>query len=256
MKAREKEDKGVFVIPGYHGVREALEAGTSRIGEIRIIKGRGSPREKEIIVLARERGIPVVSMDQRAFEELAPGLSHQGFAAVAKEFWYSELEDMAERAAAGPAKGLLVAADHITDEGNLGAIIRSAAFFNAHGLIIPRDRSAAVTPLVFKRSSGGCVHLPVARVVNLERSLGYLKEKGFWVIGAAGDAARSVYDFDWDRHIVLVLGNEEKGLGAIVRKRCDEILAIPGSGRVRSLNVASAAAILLSLRGRPLIFHI
>lgn len=243
--------KGPFVIAGYQAVREALVKGLLRIEEVWTASGRGSSRDKEIQALSRERGIQVLTREIRHFEEVFPEVNHQGFAAFVREFRYAAVEDIADKEAGDSGRRIIIAADHITDEGNLGAIIRTAAFFDAQGLIIPKDRSASVTPLVFRRSSGGCAHLPIAQVVNLERSLTYLKEKGFLIIGAAGEAKTSIYDFDWDRDLVLVLGNEEKGLSQAVRKRCDAVVSIPALGQVSSLNVSVAAGILLS-QGRPL----
>ncbi len=244
--------KGPFVIAGYHAVKEALLQGLLRIEEIWTEAGRGSPRDKEIQALSKEKGVPVLTREMKDFDIPLAEVNHQGFAAFVREFRYEELEDIAVKGRGEYGRRIIIAADHITDEGNLGAIIRTAAFFGAQGLIIPKDRSASVTPLVFRRSSGGCIHLPVALVVNLERSLNYLKDKGFWIIGAAGEAGTSIYDFDWDRDTVLVLGNEEKGLTQAVRKRCDTLVSIPVRGRVSSLNVSVAAGILLShLRARP-----
>ncbi|MBW1774975.1 MAG: 23S rRNA (guanosine(2251)-2'-O)-methyltransferase RlmB, partial [Deltaproteobacteria bacterium] len=141
---------------------------------------------------------------------------------------------------------LLMAADHITDEGNLGALIRTAAFFGAQGMIIPKDRSAGVTPVVVKRSSGALVHLPVARVVNLGRAQDILEKKGFWIIGASGESPCSIHGFDWNRDLVVVMGNEEHGLSRSVRQRCHQVVSIPAPGTVESLNVSVAGGIILA----------
>lgn len=140
----------------------------------------------------------------------------------------------------------MLAVDHITDEGNLGAIIRTAAFFGVHGLILPKDRSARVTSRVMKNSAGGYAHVPVSVVVNLGRALDDLKEEGFWIIGAAGEGRESIYTFDWKRDLVLVLGNEEKGISQGIRKRCHELVNIPESGPIQALNVSVAAGVILS----------
>lgn len=137
-------------------------------------------------------------------------------------------------------------ADHITDEGNLGALIRTAAFFGVHGLILPKDRSAKITGKLLKRTSGAYASLPISRVVNLGRALDLLAAKGFWIIGAAGEAQESLYHFDWDRDVVLILGSESKGLSHLVRGRCHELVKIPGSGRVESLNLSVAGGVILS----------
>ena len=128
----------------------------------------------------------------------------------------------------------------------MGAIIRTAEFFGARGLIIPKDRSAAVTAKVRKRSSGAYVHLSISRVVNLGRALDLLKKRGFWIIGASEESRESVYAFDWNRDVVLILGNERQGLSQSVRRRCHQIVRIPVSGHTESLNVAVATGAILS----------
>jgi 23S rRNA (guanosine2251-2'-O)-methyltransferase len=161
-------------------------------------------------------------------------------------FAYADLGEIVRESGRLSGSGFLVAADHITDEGNLGALVRTAAFFGSHGLILPKDRSARVTERVIKRSSGGIAHLPVVQVVNLGRTLDHLREKGFWIVGAAGEAEDSIHEFDWKRDLVLVLGSEDKGLSRSVRGRCDHLVRIPGAGSVRALNVSVAAGIIFA----------
>jgi len=166
--------------------------------------------------------------------------------AVSGNFNYTDLERIIDFSLKSQGHSLLIAADHITDEGNLGALIRTAAFFGVHGLIIPKDRSASVTSRVLKRSSGAFLHLPIAQVVNMGRALDILEKKGFWIIGASGDGVESIYQFDWKRSLVLVLGNEQKGLSRAARKRCQQVVRIPSPGQVESLNVGVAAGVILS----------
>jgi 23S rRNA (guanosine2251-2'-O)-methyltransferase len=218
----------------------------SGIDALWIARGKGSPRVKEILRIAEARGIPVQYRNGPDLDHLLPGIVHQGIVALAEGFRYADLEEILEGASSAPGFGLIVAADHITDEGNLGALIRTSAFFGVHGFILPKDRSAAMSERVMKRSAGAHVHLPVARVVNLGRALDTLKGKGFWIIGAAGEAAESIYDFDWTRDLVLVLGREDKGLGRSIRDRCHQLVRVPGAGHVESLNVSVAAGAILS----------
>lgn len=209
-------------------------------------EGREGSRPGEIREMAAGKGIPLLLKSAAEMETLLPGLAHQGMAAVGGEFFYTDLEEIAGRALGSPNRALIVAADHITDEGNLGALVRTCAFFGVQGLVLPRDRAAAVSARVMKRSSGALLHLPVARVVNLGRALDSLAERGFWVLGTAGEASESIYGFDWQRDLVLVLGSEEKGLSPLIRTRCHQILGIPGAGKVESLNVSVAAGVVLS----------
>lgn len=225
-------------------MREALIHGKSQIREVWVVERKRSSRTREILQIAKERDIPVLVKDNTALTRLLPGISHQGIAALVEEFTYVELDHLA---AVHPKKqALLVALDHITDEGNLGAIIRTAVFFGAHGLIIPKDRSAGISAKVLKRSSGAHVHLPIARVVNMGRALDLLKKRGFWIIGASGESRSAIYEFDWNRDVVLVLGNEQRGLSRSVRKQCHHVVSIPVSGHAESLNVAVAGGVILA----------
>jgi 23S rRNA (guanosine2251-2'-O)-methyltransferase len=119
-------------------------------------------------------------------------------------------------------------------------------FFGVRGLILPKDRSAGLTDTVRKRSSGAHVHLPIAQVVNLGRALGRLSEEGFWVIGTAPEAPQSLYQFDWKRDLVLVLGSEDRGLSRLIRERCDLLIRISSPGQPISLNVSIACGVVLS----------
>ncbi|MFH0845014.1 MAG: 23S rRNA (guanosine(2251)-2'-O)-methyltransferase RlmB [Pseudomonadota bacterium] len=238
--------KGFHLIPGFHAVREALLSGKHRIGEVWITPERHSPRVKEIHAIAGKKGIPLQFKEGSYLDGLLPGIPHQGIVAVAERFTYVDLDRIIESSSDKPGYKLLLAADHITDEGNLGALIRAAVFFAVQGLILPKDRSAGVTEAVRKRSSGAYVHLPVARVVNLGRALDSLSKRGFWIIGAAEEASETLYGFDWKRDLVLVFGSEDKGLSHSVRRRCHEIIRIPARGNLSSLNVAVAGGIILS----------
>ena len=245
------------LIPGFHSVRDALTQGRLRIQEVWISKGKGSGRIREIIRMAQVRKIPIRFKEDSELAALFPGTVHQGVAAKIEEFHYSDLNEVIAASMRRPGHALLVAADHITDEGNLGALVRTAAFFGAHGLILPKDRSAGISATVLKRSSGGYLHLPVVKVVNMGRTLDFLEKKGFWIIGAAGEGRESIYEFDWRRDLVLALGNEERGLTRSVRERCHQVVRITGSARVESLNVSVAGGVILSeiIRQRRLASH-
>jgi 23S rRNA (guanosine2251-2'-O)-methyltransferase len=220
--------------------------GRTEIRELWIAEDKRSPRIRELVRLAEDRNIPISYRSVSRLSRLLPETAHQGVVAWTESFVYSELDQVMEPETFPSGNSLLIAADHITDEGNLGALVRTAAFFGSEGLILPKDRSARMTPQVLKRSSGGYLHLAVVSVVNLGRALDLLKKRGFWVIGASGDGPESIYRFDWRRNLVLVLGSEQKGLGRSVRERCDEVVRIPRPGEVESLNVAVAAGIILS----------
>lgn len=215
------------------------------IQELWVAEGKTSRKTGDLLAIARERNIPVRFRTSLELSHLCPDIAHQGIVALT-EFAYAGLNQVIEISLQGQAPALLVAVDHITDEGNLGALIRTSGFFGVQGLIIPKDRSASVTAKVIKRSSGACIQLPIARVVNMARALDLLDRKGFWIIGAAGEVPDSIYRFDWNRDLVLVLGNEERGLSKSVRKRCHQEVSIPSLGKMASLNVAVAGGVFLS----------
>ena len=235
-----------YLVPGFHGVRETLRRGQVKIKALWIAEGKQSARVREIIRSAETKGIPVCFKKAKDLSSLLPDMAHQGIAAVMDAFPYTPLKQIIETSSTTKGHTLLLAADHITDGGNLGAIIRAAGFFGAHGLIIPKDRSASVDAKVLKRSSGAYVHVPISRIVNLGRALDELEKAGFWIIGASGEGRQSIYDFDWNRDVVMILGNEKQGLSRSVRRRCHEVVGIPSSGHVESLNVAVACGVILS----------
>ncbi len=246
MIKEKKQKNSVNLIPGPRGIKEALLSGGIRIIEIWVSAGRESPLKKEITGLAAQNGIPVFYKESAVLDDILPGTAHQGIVAIAGGFEYAEPETLILNSRNRTENALLLAIDHITDEGNLGAIIRSAAFFGAHGLILPKDRSASVTSRVMKSSAGGYAHVPVSVVVNLGRTIDELAKDGFWIIGTAGEGRESIYSFDWNRDLVLVLGNEERGISQGIRKKCHELVNIPASGAIEALNVSVAAGVILS----------
>ena len=234
-----------YLIPGVHAVRAAMMERQIRIEELWIAEGKTSRKAADLVKIARERDIAVHIKKPSELSRLFPDIAHQGITAIAGKFAYTDLNKIAEMSQE-QNQTILIAADHITDEGNLGALIRTSAFFGANGLIIPKDRSAGVTPKVLKRSSGAGIFFPVTRVVNMGRALDLLDRKGFWIIGTASEATETIYEFDWNRDLVLVLGNEERGLSRSVRNRCHQEVSIPSLGNMASLNVAVAGGVCLS----------
>jgi 23S rRNA (guanosine2251-2'-O)-methyltransferase len=234
------------LIPGIHSIREALASERIKIHEIWISEGRDHARLREVIEIAGRKRIPVINRKMDFLNDALPDTAHQGIIAVAGDFSYTEIEDLIDLSKNLGKNRLLIAVDHITDEGNLGALIRTAVFFGAQGIILPKDRSAQVTHFVMKRSAGTYLNLPISRVTNLSRALETLASEGFWLIGAAGESSESVYNFDWKRDVVLVMGSEDKGLSHIIREKCNQIVGIPAEGHAESLNVSVACGVILS----------
>jgi len=232
-------------ISGINAVKENLREGKG-IVELLVARGRKIERVREILDMARAKGIPIRYKDKIYLDKISSGFSHQGVLAIVGNYRYFHLEDLLRTALGGEKKGLLLAADHITDAGNLGSLIRTAEFFGVQGLILPRDRSASVTDAVHKRSAGGSAYLPVSRVVNLARALEQLASKGLWIVGAAGESKTNIYEFDWNRDLVLVVGTEDKGLSRVTRDQCHHLVSIPRLGHLNSLNVSVAAGTILS----------
>jgi len=227
-------------------VREILIGGAASIEEVWLAEGKDTSRTREIVKIAEEAGIPVRVRRSADLHRVLPHTAHQGIVAVSKSFSYTDVNQLADGSLEGQVPALLIVADHITDEGNLGAIIRAGAFFGAHGLILPKDRSARVTPNVVKRSSGAYRSLRIARVVNIGRTLDLLLQKNFWIIGTSGRGSDSIYDVAWDRDTVLILGSEQKGISPSALKRCHQVVRIPSAGKVESLNVGVACGVILS----------
>lgn len=233
------------VISGINAVQENLRQG-KEIVELLIAKRRKIERLQEILDIATRKKIPIRFKDRLYLDKISPDFPHQGVIAILSKYSYFHLDDLVKAAITNERQGLLIATDHITDTGNLGSIIRTAEFFGVQGLILPKDRSASITDGVHKRSTGGSAYLPVSRVVNIARTLERLADKGLWIIGAAGEGKTNIYEFDWNRDLVLVLGNESKGLSRVVRDKCHHLVSIPRLGCLTSLNVAVAAGIILS----------
>ena len=233
------------IISGINAVKESFRKG-ERIVELFIAKGKKIERLREILDTATQKKIPIRYKDRPYLNKISSISSHQGVIAILKTYNYLYLDDLIERTISNKSKGLLIAADHITDTGNLGSLIRTAEFFGVQGLILPKDRSASITDAVHKRSAGGSTYLPVAKVVNLARALKKLADENFWVVGAAGESSTNIYEFDWNRDLVLVMGNESKGISRVVKDQCQHLVSIPRLGKLASLNVSVAAGIILS----------
>lgn len=234
-------------LTGIHAVREALEAGHA-FDRIVIARGRQDTRVEEIVLLARERNIPLRFEDRSQLDRLAGSKDHQGVVALAAARSAATLEDILAAANAGAGrgqKGLIVLLDGVEDPHNLGAIIRTALASGAHGVVIPERRSAGLTDTVARASAGALAHLPVAKVTNLVQSMKELKEAGYWLVGLDENADKSYTQADYTSPVGIVLGGEGKGLHDLTRKRCDFVVSLPTTGPVKSLNVSVAAGVVL-----------
>ncbi len=237
------------VIFGRNPIREAIRAGRP-INKILLAGGELSPPLREIYKFARDTGIPVQQVDRAKLDKLSGGMAHQGIVAFTSVREYADVDEILDRAGENP---FLVILDEINDPHNLGAILRSADAAGVNGVIIPKRRSAALTPTVARTSAGAVEYVPVARVANLARTIDMLKEKGIWIAGAHMEG-QLYWDAAMDGPLALIIGGEEKGLGRLIREKCDLLVRLPMLGRVNSLNASVAAALLcyevLRQRGR------
>ncbi len=238
----ETENDGV--IEGRNAVIEALRAGVT-IDKIYIMKGETDATLGHIASSAREKGVVVVDADRRKLDGMSRTHSHQGVIALAAVREYASVEDILAAAREKGEAPLIVVCDELSDPHNLGAVIRTAECAGAHGVIIPKRRSAGLTAIVAKTSAGAVSHLPVARVPNIPSLLKQLKQEGVWVFGTAADGNTTLYSADLKGPAAIVIGSEGDGMGRLVGEQCDFRVSIPMKGHINSLNASAAAAILL-----------
>ncbi len=232
------------IIEGRNAVIEALRLGTP-IDKIYLMKGDTDKTLGHIASRARAAGIVVVDADKRKLDAMSRTHSHQGVIALGAVREYVTVETILEAAAAKGEKPLVVVCDEISDPHNLGAILRTAECAGAHGVIIPKRRSAGLTAIVAKTSAGAVSYVPVARVANVAATLNDLKKQGLWVFGTAADGTTTLYDADLKGGAAIVIGSEGDGMSRLVAETCDFLVSIPMKGRISSLNASAAAAILL-----------
>ena len=225
-----------------YGVNPVVEALNSKgIDRLLITEGCRNKRVQEIINRSRAAGISVQFQPRKAVERLAGTRQHQDVVAVRTALKYEMLENLVKK----KVDPLLVLLDGVEDPRNLGAVARTAAAFGADGLVIPRRRSAGITAVAAKASAGGLEHLPVVRVTNLVRTLGWLKEKKFWVTGFEAAAKIPISQVDFQGPCALVFGGEGHGLHRLARKSCDRLASIPLGGKIPSLNISVAVGVVL-----------
>jgi len=232
------------VIEGRNAVIEALRTGTT-IDKIYLLKGETDSALGHIASTARSRGIVVVDADRRKLDGMSLTHSHQGVIALCAVQEYVTPDEILRLAREKGEVPLIVVCDELTDPHNLGAVIRTAECAGAHGVIIPKRRSAGITAIVQKTSAGAVSHLPVARVANIPSLLQQLKDEGLWIFGADASGDRSLYEADLKGPAAIVIGSEGDGMGRLVRENCDFLVRIPMHGKINSLNASAAAAILL-----------
>jgi len=232
------------VIEGRNAVMEALRAGRA-IDKIYLAKGDVDKTLGHIASKARDLGCVVVETDRRKLDAMSVTHSHQGVIALASVRDYCSIADILEVARSRGEQPFVIICDEISDPQNLGAIIRTAECVGAHGIIIPKRRSAGLTATVGKASAGAAEHVAVAKVSNLINAIKELKEAGLWIYGTAAEGSSPLWKTDFTGPICLVIGSEGDGMGRLVRENCDFLISIPMKGRLSSLNASVSAAVVM-----------
>ena len=234
------------LIYGLHAVGAALRHEPQRLRGLWVDRRRRDARIRELLALAEAAGVRVYAEDAEALDRQCGGERHQGVFArmkAAERQWREDELDALLDAIEGPA--LLLVLDGVQDPHNLGACLRSADAAGVHAVLAPNDRAAGLTPTARKVACGAAEHVPFIPVTNLARTLRELKQRGIWLVGAAGEAEADLYAMDLAGPVALVLGAEEKGLRRLTREECDYLAHIPMTGTVESLNVSVATGVFL-----------
>jgi 23S rRNA (guanosine2251-2'-O)-methyltransferase len=234
------------LVLGRNPVLECLRAGVPATALYVALGTEADERLTESVQIAADSGIAILEVPRHDLDRMSNNALHQGVALQVPPYRYAHPDDLLVAASDDGQPALLVALDNISDPRNLGAIVRSAAAFGGHGVVIPQRRSAAVTAVAWRTSAGAAARLPVARATNLNRTLKNWADAGLQVIGldAGGDTALD--DIDGTGPLVVVVGSEGKGLSRLVRENCDAIVSIPMAGPTESLNASVAAGVVLA----------
>ena len=234
-------DENIF--EGKNAVLELVRSGRE-IEKIMFSKGSiGSIGH--ILAKARENGIVTQECDKRKLDQMSITGSHQGIIAIGSTIEYKDIDDILEYAASRGEKPVVVLCDGITDPHNLGAIIRSAEVSGAHGVIIPKRRSASVNAACAKAAAGALEYLPIAKVSNIASAIDTLQKNGVFIFAADMDGEKNIYETDFSVPCGIVIGSEGNGVSHLVKEKCDQIINIPQRGNINSLNASNAAAIML-----------
>lgn len=231
------------MVAGRNAVMEALK-GSRSVNKLMIANGSTEGSIKEIIAVAKEKGVNIQYWDRSKLDSIARGIRHQGVLARVAPVQYAELEDILQVAKDRNEPPFIVLLDELEDPHNLGAILRTADAAGVHGVLIPKHRSCPLSATVAKTSAGAVEHVPVARVGNLVQTIKKLKQEGLWVAAADMDG-KDYYDTDLTGPLLLIIGSEGQGVGRLVKEQCDFVVRIPMVGRINSLNASVAGSILM-----------
>ena len=231
-------------LSGRNPVMEALRSGRP-ISKMYIAAGEHQGSIREIIALAKEKGIPVQIAEATRLDAMSLGVRNQGVVAMVSPVAYSTIDEIIALAETKTEKPCLILLDQLKDPQNLGAVLRTADAAGAHGVLIPQRRSCQLSAAVAKASAGAIDYVKVAQIGNVAKTLEDLKKQGFWVVGADPERGTSYHDVDLTGPVVIVIGDEGEGMARLTKERCDSLVRIPMKGKVQSLNASVASAIIL-----------
>lgn len=244
---RAKRAEGPDLIAGRNPIVEALRADVPADALYVAIGVEADDRVAEAVRLAADKGISILEVPREELDRKTHGAVHQGLGLQVPPFEYAHPDDLLDAAADSGEPPLLVALDGVTDPRNLGAVIRSAAAFGAHGVLLPGRRSAGITAVAWRTSAGTAAKLPVAIATNLNRQLKSWASEGLMIVGLDADGSVEIDDLNLATGpLVVVVGSEGRGLSRLVRENCDATVSIPMAAGVESLNASVAAGVLLA----------
>lgn len=243
MDRKEEPNLSQDYIIGKNPVIEALKSDRD-VNKVLIAEGSQKGQMQQVIGLAKERNVMVQFVPKKKIDGLVEG-NHQGVVAQVAAYQYAELDDLFSLAEKKNEAPFFILLDEIEDPHNLGSIMRTADAVGAHGIIIPKRRAVGLTATVAKASTGAIEYIPVVRVTNMARTIDELKERGVWIAGTDAKGKEDFRQFDGTLPLGLVIGSEGKGMGRLIRDKCDFLIRLPMKGKVTSLNASVAAALLM-----------
>jgi len=234
--------KSLELIYGIHAVEAALRQQSENVLQVFVQQGRNDNRIKKILDIAKNSGVSLQSISNEKLKEKCPKARHQGVVAELRRGNSNvvSLEDILKKESV-----LLLVLDEVQDPHNIGACLRTADAVAVDAVIVSKNRSPALTPIIRNVASGAAETVPYIMVSNLARALEKIKEANVWVMGAAGEATQTIYDSGVSQRLALVMGSEGKGMRRLTREACDELISIPMQGSVESLNISVATAVCL-----------
>lgn len=238
------ENEEQYIVEGRNAVLETLKSGRD-INKVLIQKGEKNGSIIQIISMAKEKRLVITEVEKSKLDAISPTKHHQGVIIYTSPQKYCEVEDILKIAKQKNEEPFIVILDEIEDPYNLGSIIRTCEVAGVHGIIIPKRRSALITGTVEKISVGATNYLPIARVTNLAQTIDMLKKQNVWVIGTDMDAPNVQYNTDLTGAVALIIGSEGKGMGHLIKQKCDLLIKIPMKGQITSLNASVSAGICI-----------